>query len=444
MGYSIKDILHNNAKRLLHIETEPGLGCTEPAAVGLCAAAAAAMLESKEFSSITVETDPNIYKNAMGVIIPNSGSACGIPLASAMGAAAGDPSLMLQVFATVSPEGLAKANALLAANVVTARIAEGVMGLYVKTTITAGGHTAEVLITGSHDNIVSRALDGKPIPNPGGGCGCGAANGTAQADLMQWLLGMSLDELVDLLDDLDSDDLGYIRKGLELNTALVEYGLSHGPGIGVGRTQLSLIRQGLLKKDAVVWAGMRAAAGIDSRMGGVSLPAMTLAGSGNQGIAAGMPVAAVAQFAVLEDESLVLKAVTLSYLVTCLIKATTGRLSALCGSGIAGGAGVAAGTAYLLGGTVETIGGAIKNHLENYTAVICDGAKTSCALKVGEMVASGVKSAMLAIHGCVVRPIDGFIDQSAEQTIRNLGKIAQNGMSTMDPAILEIMLTKRL
>ena len=445
MGYSIKDILHNNAKRLLHIETEPGLGCTEPAAVGLCAAAAAAMLESKDFSSITVETDPNIYKNAMGVIIPNSGSACGIPLASAMGAAAGDPSLMLQVFATVATEGLAKANALLAAKVVTARIAEGVKGLYVKTTISAGGHTAEVLITGSHDNIVSRVLDGEPVPAASDGCGAsGSANGNGQADLMQWLLGMSLDELVDLLDDLDSDDLGYIRKGLELNTALVEHGLSHGPGIGVGRTQLALLRQGLLKKDAVVWAGMRAAAGIDSRMGGVALPAMTLAGSGNQGIAAGMPVAAVAQFAVLEDESLMLKAVTLSYLVTCLIKSATGRLSALCGSGIAGGAGVAAGTAYLLGGTVDTIGGAIKNHLENYTAVICDGAKTSCALKVGEMVASGVKSAMLALHGCVVRPIDGIIDQSAEQTIRNLGTIAQNGMTTMDPTILGIMLAKRL
>lgn len=444
MGYSIKDILHNNAKRLLHMETEPGLGCTEPAAVGLCAAAAASLLESKDFTSITVECDPNIYKNAMGVIIPNSGNACGIPVATAMGAAAGDPRLLLQVFAPVTPEGLAKANALLAANVVAARIVEDVKGLYVKTTITAGGHTAEVLITGSHDNIVSRVLDGQPVPAAGDGCVSCSSSGNGQAELVQWLLGMTLAELVELLDDLDSNDLSYIRKGLELNTALVEYGLSHGPGIGVGRTQLSLLRQGLLKKDAVVWAGIRASAGIDSRMGGVSLPAMTLAGSGNQGIAAGMPVAAVAQFAVLEDETLMLKAVTLSYLVTCLIKATTGRLSALCGSGIAGGAGVAAGTAYLLGGTVETIGGAIKNHLENYTAVVCDGAKTSCALKVGEMVASGAKSAMLALHGCVVRPIDGIIDQSPEQTIRNLGKIAQNGMTTMDPTILEIMLSKRV
>lgn len=445
MGYSIKDILHNNAKRLLHIETEPGLGCTEPAAVGLSAAAAAAMLECKDFTSITVETDPNIYKNAMGVIIPNSGKGCGIPLAAAMGAAAGDPQLLLQVFASVTPEGLAKANALLAANVVTARIAEGVQGLYVKTTITAGGHTAEVLITGAHNNIVARVLDGQIAPVLSDGrCASGSADGNGQSDLAQWLVGLSLAELVDLLDDLDSNDLSYIRKGLELNTALVEYGLSHGPGIGVGRTHLSLLRQGMLKKDAVVWAGIRAAAGIDSRMGGVPLVAMTLAGSGNQGIAAGMPIVAVAQFAVLEDENLMLKAVTLSYLVTCLVKATTGRLSALCGSGIAGGAGVAAGTAYLLGGTVETIGGAIKNHLENFTAVICDGAKTSCALKVGEMVASGVKSALLAIHGCVVRPIDGIIDQSAEQTIRNLGKISRNGMSSMDPTILEIMLDKRL
>ena len=35
MGFSIKDILHGNARQLLHLETDPGLGCTEPAAIGL-------------------------------------------------------------------------------------------------------------------------------------------------------------------------------------------------------------------------------------------------------------------------------------------------------------------------------------------------------------------------------------------------------------------------
>jgi L-cysteine desulfidase len=194
----------------------------------------------------------------------------------------------------------------------------------------------------------------------------------------------------------------------------------------------------------VLAGGIFASAGIDSRMGGAMLPAMTLAGSGNQGIAASTPIVAVTDFTTLEDSLLLVKSVALSYLVTCYIKALAGRIGPLCGSGVAGGAGVAAGVTYLLGGTVEKIGGAIKNHIENFTALICDGAKTSCALKVGEAASSGVKSALMALQGTVVKPVDGIIDESPEATMRNLGKLTRSGLKSMDPAILDIMLHKCL
>jgi len=225
---------------------------------------------------------------------------------------------------------------------------------------------------------------------------------------------------------------------------LVKYGLSHGPGLGVGKTQQSLIRQGLLKNDMVLAGGIFASAGIDSRMGGAMLPAMTLAGSGNQGIAASTPIVAAIDFTNLEDNLLLVKSVALSYLITCYIKALAGRIGPLCGSSVAGGAGVAAGITYLLGGTVEKIGGAIKNHIETFAAIICDGAKTSCALKVGEAASSGVKSALMALQGTVVKPVDGIIDESPETTMRNLGKLTRSGLKSMDPAILDIMLHKCL
>jgi L-cysteine desulfidase len=444
MGFSIKDILHGNARQLLHLETDPGLGCTEPAAIGLAAAEAAALLGGAAVESVTVETDPNIYKNAMGVTIPNSGSRAGIPLAAAMGAAAGDPAQRLQVFAAVSAGGLDKARDLVARGKVSAGIAQDTHGLFVRATVTGGGHTAQALITGRHDNVVERVLDGRKLD--GGAAAAAAAAGGGDAGLEgleKWLLDMTLADLADLVDDMDASDLGYVREGLALNTALVEYGLAHGPGIGVGRTQLGLVRQGLLKKDMVLWAGIRTASGIDSRMGGVPLPAMTLAGSGNQCIAAGIPVVSAAQFAALDDETLVLKAVMLSYLVTCSIKAGVGRLSALCGSGLAGGAGVAAATAFLFGGTAEKIGGAVKNHLGSFAPVCCDGAKTSCALKVGEMAASAVKSGLLALNGCIIRSTDGIVDGSAEQTMRNLAVLSRQGLTGLDPAILDIMLHKQ-
>ena len=40
MDISLKDILHDRVRALLHLETEAGLGCTDPAAIGLAAAAA--------------------------------------------------------------------------------------------------------------------------------------------------------------------------------------------------------------------------------------------------------------------------------------------------------------------------------------------------------------------------------------------------------------------
>jgi L-cysteine desulfidase len=72
-------------KDSLRIEVAPALGCTEPAAVALCTAAAGSLLSSKEIESIELWLDPNIYKNAMSVAIPGTDGATGIDLAAALG-----------------------------------------------------------------------------------------------------------------------------------------------------------------------------------------------------------------------------------------------------------------------------------------------------------------------------------------------------------------------
>jgi L-cysteine desulfidase len=71
--------------------------------------------------------------------------------------------------------------------------------------------------------------------------------------------------------------------------------------------------------------------------------------------------------------------------------------------------------------------------------LVCDGAKTSCALKVGEAVSTAVKSALLSLQGAVVRPTDGFIGVSPEETIRHLAALSRQGLAPMDHVILDIM-----
>jgi len=442
-SFAMKDILHNKASALLHLETGPGLGCTEPAAIGLSAAAAASLLKDRRFDAIEVTTDPNIYKNAMGVIIPGSGGECGIPLASAMGATAGDPGLRLQVFARIDPQGLALAKRLVREGKVTAGMTKDQPGLYVRTVIRSSGHRAEAVITGQHDHIASLSFDGKPLTDHPLLSAATKQDGNI-AELELWLVSISLQEMISLLDSLDDTDLSYLQEGIDMNRKLVEYGMNKAPGLGVAAAQNRLIQQGLLSRDMATWAGVMTAAGVDSRMGGAMLPAMTLAGSGNQGITSGIPIWTVAEFTGNRDRRLVCRSVALSYLITCTIKAHAGRLSALCGSGVAGGAGVAAGIAYLRGGGVDQIGGAIKNHLETFATIICDGAKTSCALKLGEASSSAVKSALLSLQGTVVKYQDGFIDNSPEKTMLNLGRLSREGLSRMDPVILDIMLNKKV
>ncbi|MEJ2093470.1 MAG: L-serine ammonia-lyase, iron-sulfur-dependent, subunit alpha [Syntrophobacterales bacterium] len=438
MGITLKDILHNRASTLLHLETEAGLGCTEPAAIGLAAAAAAALLESHELDTIEVEVDPNIFRNALAVTIPASGGQCGLELAAAMGAAVGDPTLKLQVFAGMDSPRLEMAKRLVQEGKVSVTLHEGPPGIYIKATVSGAGHTIAAVISGQHGHLEALFRDGQPLPKHPW---LSRREGPEMdlESLEKWLISLSLAEMVELLNDLDRNDLAYLQKGVDLNLKLAETGFAQSPGLAVGQTQASLVQQGLLKKDMVLWGGMLTAAGIDARMGGVMQPAMTLAGSGNQCIAASLPLVAAADFATLEDRQILLKGVMLSYLVTCYLKTLVGRLSALCGSGVASGAGVAAGVTYILGGSVDQIGGAIKNHLENFATVICDGAKTGCALKVGEAMSSAVKSALLALNGCIVRSTDGFIADTAEDTMRHFGRLSQEGLAQMNPVILEIM-----
>ena len=51
------------AKDILKREVTPALGCTDPIAIALSAAAAARLLPPGTIDSISVRVDPNIFKN---------------------------------------------------------------------------------------------------------------------------------------------------------------------------------------------------------------------------------------------------------------------------------------------------------------------------------------------------------------------------------------------
>lgn len=431
------------AKDVLSIQVAPALGCTEPAAIALGAAAAASLLPGgEEIDSIEILVDPNVYKNGLAVAIPGADGLHGLDLAAALGALGGDPSLMLEVLQPIDDKCVSAARSFVDSGKVKVDILSDRHGLYVKSLVTSGGHRAVSIIEKLHDNLVLLSLDDEELADHPLLARKQDAGGDSSGDLEDWLRGLSLDQLMSLTDELDDDDLAFLQEGLDVNLRLAEYGLKHGPGLGIGKALERLVRQNLIKRDMVLSARMTASAAADARMSGAKMPAMSSAGSGNHGLTAVLPIAAAAEYLDCTREQK-LRAIALSHFVTAYVKAFTGRLSAVCGCSIAAGAGAAAGTTYLLGGTAAQIAAAVTNLIEDLAGVICDGAKTACSLKLATAAGTAVQAALLAVQGICVRPTDGIAGDSLEQTTKNMGELSRDGMVETDRTILHIMLNKR-
>ena len=435
MKFTVKDILE--------MEVTLALGCTEPVAIALGAAAAATLLPEKEFDAIEIWIDPNIYKNGLAVTIPGTGGMQGLDTAAALGAYGGNPDRGLEVLESIDDTTVTKAKTLLAANKVTVNLRDEV-GLYVRTKLVAKENIAESLIIDLHNNIVSLKLNGEEVSespllaraqNKGGK--------RTLAELEAWLRDLTLEQILELTAELDDDDLAFLEVGVNHNLALAEYGLKHGSGLGIGKAIDRLIKQKLMVKDMSSSARRLTSAAADARMGGAKLPAMSSAGSGNHGLTAILPIWAMKDF-IDHDRETLLRAIGLSHIITAYVKAHTGRLSAVCGCSVAAGAGATAGITYLVGGDVHHMEGAIKNILEDLAGVICDGAKAGCAIKLNTAAGAAVQAALFSLHGVNVKDTDGIIGNSTQKTIQNMGALSHDGMIHADKTILKIMLEKQM
>ena len=179
---------------------------------------------------------------------------------------------------------------------------------------------------------------------------------------------------------------------------------------------------------------------IPARMAGAMIPVMSNSGSGNQGISATLPVVVYADETAADEEHTI-RALVLSHLTVIYIKQSLGRLSALCGCVVAA-TGSSCGITFLMGGAYEQVAAAVKNMIANLTGMICDGAKPSCSMKLTSGVSTAVLSAMMAMDGHCVTPVEGIIEEDVDKCIRNLTAIGRDGMNETDRLVLGIMTHK--
>lgn len=430
----LEEQLRQQIIALVKREVIPAVGCTEPIAVALAVASSQSLLNGYP-SRIHVALSPNMLKNAMGVGIPGTGMT-GLPIAIALGAICGDSKANLEVLAKVTPDDVAKGKSLVDNNAISISLAtEGCDILYIEATVTDdSGHTATTVISGSHTNIVRQELDGKVLTLNDGGNGGAEVKSSASAPKL------TMAQVWEFAMESPLDELKFILESRRINKLAAERSFTGTYGHEVGRT-LHCERQRAMMGDSIFSRVLSyTSAACDARMAGAPIPVMSNSGSGNQGIAATLPVAIYAEEQFASEEQTV-RALMLSHLTVIYIKQSLGRLSALCGCVVAA-TGSACGICYLMGGNFEKVVATAKNMIANLTGMICDGAKPSCAMKLASGVSTAMMSAMMAMEGQSVCQLEGIVDDDIDRCVSNLTRIGREGMRETDRLILKIMTSK--
>ena len=375
---------------------------------------------------VEIEVSGNIIKNVKSVIVPNTGGLRGIEVAAAAGIVAGDAAKELKVISEVSTEAVAVIHKFLESTPITVNFSDSKKIFDIMITVYGNGHSAYVRICEFHTNIVEIREDDKYV---------------LQKDIaVEDSLGftdrgfMNVQEIIEFADTARIEDVKDILDlQIECNVNISEEGLAGDYGANIGKVLLKTYGT----DDVKIRAKAKAAAGSDARMNGCEMPVVINSGSGNQGITASIPVIEYAKELGVSDEKRY-RALLVSNLITIHLKSGIGRLSAYCGA-VSAGCASGAGIAYLYGGGVDEVSHTIVNSLAITSGIICDGAKASCAAKIATAIDAGILGYNMYKEGQQFYGGDGIVSKGVENTIKNVGQLAKEGMATTDQEILKIM-----
>ena len=426
MVYRSEDLV-----KVLKKEMIPALGVTEIAAIALACSKAYRAIGGN-LQNINIVTDPGIFKNGFSCVVPGTRE-MGNEIAAILGVLVGVPELELEVLKNVKSEDTVKAKKLRGEGIAKVSVKRGLTEIFIDATVTTNKGVGRAVIKRRHTNIVLIEANGEIQYNS-------EKKEEKKREKESTLKNFELTDFVKFVNEVPFNDIKFTLEAVKMNKELGQAGMKKA-GMGVGIALSKLIKEHKISDDIRSYAQILAAFAVDARMGGVQKPAMSISGSGDHGIIASMPLAAVAERMEIGEEELA-RAIALTYLVTIYIKEYSGKLSAFCGCAVAAGTGASAGIVYLLGGNEKQIGYAISNMAANITGMICDGGNFSCALKAITGAGAAVLSALFAIENVVIPKGSGIVGKTVEETMMNMGKIASPGMIQTDDIILDIMLAR--
>ena len=417
--------------KTLKKEVVPSEGCTEPIAIAYAASIAAEYLKG-EIKEVNIYLSKNVIKNALGVGIPGTGGV-GIEIAAALVISIQKSYKKLTILSNFTEDELKKAKEIVDKNIINIKQKNTNKALYIEVELLSETSKSKVIIEDTHTNVTLIECDDEIIMDN---------NSEVSEDLEEDYNLFKIADIYNFAKEADFDDIKFILESAKMNEKVSEEGLKGDYGLQVGSKIIQKGNFNLFSNDASNKIIAASAAASDARMDGCAMPIMTTAGSGNQGIACSIPVAQTSRLLDKSEEELA-RALVLSNLVTIRIKKHMGRLSPLCGAGIAGATGASCGITYLLGGDLKNINYCINNMISDLSGMICDGAKETCALKIATGTNAAIQCANLAINGISATANDGIVAKDVEETIESIETLIQNGFKNVDDTILNIMLEKK-
>lgn len=412
---------------ILREELLVAMGCTEPIAIAY-AASILQDIANCRITNLRAELSGNIIKNVKSVIVPATGGLHGIEAAICAGLVAASPEKELEVLSVLTADDQPLIREYLEQCEITVQEMDTPYPFDLLLYGSAVNMECTVQITGNHTNVVKVICNGKDLT----------------ADYLRSVQQengsktdrsvMNVKDIITFAEETPLYEIeSLLQRQIDMNMAIANEGMRGDYGACIGKVLYGDGNVQLRDK-----ARAFAAAGSDARMSGCEMPVCIISGSGNQGITASVPVVVYAE-AMHASRELLLRSLLVSDLITVHLKTGIGCLSAYCGA-ISAGCGSAAGICFLNGGRYYEIAHTLVNAVAILSGTICDGAKPSCAAKIAMAVEAGIMGYEMMRSGHQFYGGDGIITKGVENTIRNIGRLARDGMSETDKEIIRIML----
>lgn len=416
--------------QMIKEDMKPALGVTEPGMIAFAVATAKSYMKN-EIEEIKIKLNSGIYKNGYTCGIPNS-SEFGNIYAAALGAVAGKVKKELECLEDITEEDKRKAKELISRNKINIELNEISSDIFLEAEIINSEEEVKVRIEGSHTNVVEIKIKDKIIFSKN------IEKNEKESEKL--IHKYTIKEILEYVNSVALEEIEFVEKAYDVNMDLFYEGLNN--------ERTKFLRQLWKKNGEKVFsdnilntAQLLCNGAIEARVLGLNKPAMSITGSGAHGIITTLPILAECKVRKINNE-LKIRATMLSYLICTYIKEYSGKLSAFCGCGIAGGTGVACAIGYLRGANIEEITAIINNMAAGITGMICDGGNQGCVMKGITAVDSAFRAVEFGMSNTEVQNIHGILEKTPEKTILNMGKIASPGMIGTEKSIIDILKKK--